>query len=70
MTRAFAYGAFLISGLFAVWFVAGWVDAIMGLGLSVAVYSLTHWPAVMGTVLLPVFAVVFLCLGISLLPKD
>ncbi|QDT72233.1 hypothetical protein I41_14040 [Lacipirellula limnantheis] len=70
MTRAFSYLAFLLSALFALWFVAGWVDAIWSNGLSVGAYSLLHWPAVSGTIALPVLAVVFLCLGMSLLPKD
>jgi hypothetical protein len=70
MTRAFAYVAFILSALFAVWYVAGWADAINDLGLAGAVYMHTHWPAALGTVFIPVFALGFLCLGMSLLPRD
>ena len=70
MSRPFAYLAFAISGVFAAWFVAGVTDAIVGVGLSEAAYTLTHWPAVTGTILLTVLAIFFLCLGMFLLPKD
>lgn len=70
MPRAFAFTAFALSALFTLWFVAGWVAAIWRDGLSAGAYSLLHWPAVSLTIALPVLALVFLCLGMSLLPKD
>lgn len=70
MTRAFAYIAFVLSAIFTLWFVTGWVAAIWSDGLSAAAYSLLHWPALGLTIALPVLAVVFLVLGVSLLPKE
>jgi hypothetical protein len=62
-----AHLSFLLSGLLAVLFVGGWVDGILRDGLSDTDYMLSHWPAVIITVSLPVLATVFLCVGLSLL---
>lgn len=70
MNKAFAYLSFLVSGLFALWFVAGWVDGIRSDGLSETAYTLLHWPAVTLTVGLPVSAIGCLCIGLSLLSRD
>lgn len=70
MIRAFAYIAFVLSAIFTLWFVAGWVEAIWSDGLSAGAYSLLHWPALGLTIALPVLAVVFLVLGVSLTPRE
>lgn len=70
MSRAFAYLAFLLSALFALWFIGGWVDSIWREGFSLTVYGMLRWPAVSLTIALPVLAMVFLCLGVSLLNRD
>lgn len=66
MTKVFSYLAYLLSGAFALWFVAGWVDGIVRNGFSNTVYTMVRWPAVSLTVGLPLLAIVFLCVGLSL----
>jgi hypothetical protein len=69
MQKVLASFAFLLAGVFAVWFVAGWVDGIWREGLSETIYGMIRWPAVALTIGLPVLVILFLALGASLLPE-
>jgi hypothetical protein len=66
MRKALSYFAFLISGALGLFFVLGWVDGIRRDGLSQTGFTLLHWPAVLLTVALPVLAIVFFVMGLSL----
>jgi hypothetical protein len=70
MRKVMASFAFLLSGLFALWFVAGWVDSIWREGLSETVYGMMRWPAVVLTIGLPALVIFFLALGASLLSES
>ena len=69
MSKALGYFALVLSAILAIWFVAGWVDGILDDGFSNTVYSMVRWPAVSLTVALPVLAIVFLCVGLSLVRR-
>ena len=69
MSKALGYFAIVLSGILALWFVGGWVDGIRRDGFADTAYSLLHWPAVTLTVALPVPAIVFLCVGLSLVRR-
>ena len=69
MSKALGFFALVLSAIQALWFVGGWVDGILRDGFSNTVYSMVRWPAVTLTVGLPVLAIVFLCVGLSLIRR-